>query len=268
MRGGIRLVDENLRAAMRFFGEASESGQVQSAGPAQLIYSGLDYGVFNIALLTGPVASERDLSEIIAGCGRYYRERSVRWSFWVCDDLLEPPARRNNREVFTGAGLRVISRAPGMVAQALSTPSRLLPEIDCRPVDDAASRSAFTGLTVSCFDIPIGVARAIYDRESAWNGSYRGFVGFVKGTPVAIVALVRAGGALGVYSLGTLPEYRHKGYGEALLRAASALYRNDPSAPQAAEQEPMVLESTEAGYRLYRRIGFQDVTNFTVYLTR
>ncbi len=275
MRGGIRFVDENLRAAMRFFGEASASGEVQSAEPVQLIYSGLDYGVFNIALLTRPVTSERDLNEIIANCGRYYRQRNVRWSFWVCDDLLEPPARRNNREIFTEAGLRVISRAPGMVASALFPPSRPIPEIECRPVNDAASRSAFTGLTVSCFDIPIGVARAIYERESAWNGLYRGFVGFVKGTPVAIVALVRAGGALGVYSLGTVPEYRHKGYGEALLRAASASYRaasgddsRDPSDSQTAEQEPMVLESTEAGYRLYRRIGFQDVTNFTVYLTR
>jgi len=33
-------------------------------------------------------------------------------------------------------------------------------------------------------------------------------------------------------------------------------------------EEPLVLESTEAGYRLYRRLGFRDVTNYTVYLTR
>ena len=31
---------------------------------------------------------------------------------------------------------------------------------------------------------------------------------------------------------------------------------------------PIVLESTDAGYPLYRRLGFQDIGNFTVYLTR
>jgi ribosomal protein S18 acetylase RimI-like enzyme len=81
----------------------------------------------------------------------------------------------------------------------------------------------------------------------------------VNGAAVSIVALVRAGGVVGIYSLGTIPAQRHKGYGEALLRAAVA--KEDAGAP-------LVLESTEAGYRLYRRIGFRDVTNFTVYLTR
>ena len=82
----------------------------------------------------------------------------------------------------------------------------------------------------------------------------------VNGSAVSIVALVRAGGAVGVYSLGTIPAHRHKGYGEALLRAAVT--------PENTANEPLVLESTEAGYRLYRRLGFRDVTNFTVYLTR
>jgi ribosomal protein S18 acetylase RimI-like enzyme len=97
----------------------------------------------------------------------------------------------------------------------------------------------------------------------------------VQGLVVSIVALVRAGGVVGVYSLGTVPAHRHKGYGEALLRAALAQER---AAQERAVQEnaaqddrvnlPLVLESTDAGYRLYRRIGFRDVTNFTVYLTR
>ena len=68
---------------------------------------------------------------------------------------------------------------------------------------------------------------------------------------------------MGVYSLGTVPEHRHKGYGEALLRAAAARYESEHRIRGA-----LVLESTEAGYRLYRRLGFRDVTNFTVYLTR
>ena len=260
MRSGVQTVDQNLRQAMRFFGEATPAGEVSVAGGAQLVYSGLDYGVFNIALLTQPVSTERELAAILSACGRFYRQRKARWSFWLCEDLLEPALRRN-REVFAEAGMRVISQAPGMVANAIGPASRPLPQIECRPVADAASRSLFTGLTVTCFDIPFAVGRAIYDQEAAWQGSYRGFLGIVDGVAVSIVALVRSPEALGIYSLGTLPEYRNRGFGEALLRAALAMDR-------AGSTEPLVLESTEAGYSLYRRLGFRDVTSFTVYLTR
>ncbi len=268
MRGGVQMVEDNLRVAMRFFGEASGAGEVRASAGVQMVYSGLDYGVFNIALLEQPVSSERELAAAIADCGRFYRERKVRWSFWMCEDLMEPPARRHSREIFTEAGLRIISHAPGMVALGLTAPSRPLPAIECRAVTDAASRAAFTGLTVTCFDIPLVVARAIYERESAWNGAYQGFMAIVNGVPVSIVALVRAAGVLGVYSLGTAPAHRGKGYGEALLRAASRSLQPTAYSGEGGADEPMVLESTDAGYRLYRKLGFRDVTNFTVYLTK
>ena len=175
MRGGFRMVDDNLRVAMRFFGEAAGGGEVRAADGVDMVYSGLDYGVFNIAMLARPVASERDLTAILGAAGRYYNERKSRWSFWVCEDLLDPAARRHCRDIFTEAGMRAISHAPGMLAAALSAPSRPLPEIECRAVSGPEARAAFGGLTVSCFEIPLSVARAVYEPESAWNGAYRGF---------------------------------------------------------------------------------------------
>jgi ribosomal protein S18 acetylase RimI-like enzyme len=67
---------------------------------------------------------------------------------------------------------------------------------------------------------------------------------------------------LGIYSLGTIPTHRHQGYGEALLRATVAVSRPKSS------MDPLILQSTDAGHALYRRMGFRDVTKFTVYLTR
>jgi ribosomal protein S18 acetylase RimI-like enzyme len=261
MRGGYKIVEDNLRVAMRFFGQATGEGEIRAADGIEMVYSGLDYGVFNIALLAAPVISERDLTTILVTAGRFYHERKSRWSFWICEDLLDSAARRHSREIFSESGMRAISHAPGMLTPALAPPSRTLPEIECLAVSDAELRAAFAGLTVSCFEIPPPIARAVYEPEAAWQGEYRGYVGMVNGSAVSIVALVRAGGAIGVYSLGTIPAQRHKGYGEALLRAALAMEHNFPD-------EPLVLESTEAGYRLYRRLGFRDVTNFTVYLTR
>lgn len=268
MRSGVQMVEDNLRVAMRFFGEASGTGEVRASGGAQMVYSGLDYGVFNIALLEQPLASERDLAAVLATCGRFYRERNVRWSFWMCEDLLDSSARRHSREVFAEAGLRIISHAPGMVALGVNPPSRALPEIECRAVTDAASRAAFTNLTVTCFDIPLSVARSVYEPAGAWNGAYQGFMAIAGGVPVSIVALVRAAGVIGVYSLGTAPGYRGRGYGEALLRTAIRCLPPAGAGALPAPGEPLVLESTDAGYRLYRKLGFRDVTNFTVYLTK
>lgn len=254
-------VDDNLRVAMRFFGEATGTGQVSAIDDVQLVYSGLDYGVFNIGLLTRRIGKDRDLPSVLIDCARFYGPpHNVRWSFWMCADNLDAATLRRSGEIFARAGMRAISHAPGMMARSLAPPVHALPAVECRAVCDSFTRSAFTELTKVCFDIPFPVARAVYESERAWGGDYRGFVGLAEGQPVSIVALVRTAGTLGIYSLGTLPSYRRKGYGEALLRAAIA---------QAGTiSEPLVLESTEAGFPLYVRLGFREVTRYTVYLTR
>jgi ribosomal protein S18 acetylase RimI-like enzyme len=52
------------------------------------------------------------------------------------------------------------------------------------------------------------------------------------------------------------------GYGEALLRAAVAAEQ------QRTGIRRVVLQSTDAGYSLYRRLGFSEVAKFSVYLTK
>jgi hypothetical protein len=64
-------------------------------------------------------------------------------------------------------------------------------------------------ITAVSFDIPMTIAKAVYEPERAWCGDYRGFVGTAGGKPVAIIAMVTTREALGVYSLSTLPEWRN-----------------------------------------------------------
>jgi GNAT superfamily N-acetyltransferase len=227
------------------------------------IYSGLDYGVFNIALLEGnSTEGLAGLNDRLAQCARYYAPRTKRWSFWLCEDVLDAVTRRRAQALLMDHDLKPISQAPGMLAEALVPPVRRLPKIECRPVADRLTRQSFCTLTAVSFDIPMSIAKAVYEPERAWCGDYRGFVGTAGGKPVAIIALVATREALGVYSLSTLPEWRRMGYGEALLRAAVA-------AEQARTGiQRLVLQSTDAGYSLYRRLGFNEVAKFSVYLTK
>jgi GNAT superfamily N-acetyltransferase len=256
-------VEENLRTAMRFFGEATGKGEVRTLGRTVAMYSGLEYGVFNISLLTrSAIAGDGGLDAALTETAQYFKEHTQRWSFWLCEDLLDAATRRKARQICSNFGLRPISYPPGMIAAKLLPPVRPLPQIECRAVLDDKMRQAFAEITSACFEIPTGIAHAVYGPVSAWNGAYKGFVGLVDNRPVAIAAMVQAAGALGIYSLATIPAHRHRGYGEALFRAATAASR-----PKASP-EPFILQSTEAGHELYRRMGFRDVTKFTVYLTR
>jgi ribosomal protein S18 acetylase RimI-like enzyme len=253
-------VEENLRTAMRFFAEATGSGEVCALPGAVALFSGLDYGVFNIALLDGRGGG--NLEATLAEVARYFKKRTLRWSFWLCEDLLDAHTRRRARQTFSDFGLRAISHPPGMMAPELLPPVRRLPAIECRPVADTASREVFAEITSVSFEIPTLVAHAVYTPERAWNGAYQGFVGLVSGRAVSIAAIVPAAGTLGIYSVGTLPLFRRQGYGEALMRAAVSEMRRRTGI------ERLVLQSTEAGYALYRRMGFHDATKFTVYLTK
>jgi len=259
--GDFLTVEQNLRSAMRFFGQASGSGEVCPLDGSVAMYSGLDYGVFNIALLTAP-AVDGQLEARLRDIARFFRERTMRWSFWLCEDLLDQESRPRARHTFGTFGMRAISNPPGMLAPSLLAPVRELPAIETRPVADKETRGEFAEITSVCFDIPYLVARAIYSREQAWDSGYQGFIGYVDGRAVAIVALVAAADAIGVYSRATLPSFRRRGYGEALLRTAGAEVSRKTGLSR------FVLQSTEAGYELYKRMGFRDVTKFAVYLTK
>jgi ribosomal protein S18 acetylase RimI-like enzyme len=259
------IVDENLRAAMQFFGKASGAGCIQPVDGGLAIYSGLDYGVFNISLLTRPVA-DGELEKRLAELGRFFRQRTLRWSVWLCEDMLDAAVRRHERQIFANYGMRPISQPPGMLAPSLRPPAHPLPEIEVRPVVDRETRAAFAEITCVAFEIPYAIAHAVYSRERAWvsNGpnGYEGFVGYVDGRAASIVAAVQAAGAIGIYSLATMPEFRKRGYAEAMLREAVRRISERTGITQ------VILQSTDAGYELYKRMGFRDVTRFTVYLTK
>ena len=127
---------------------------------------------------------------------------------------------------------------------------------------DAALRQAFADITSLCFEIPVAISHQVYTPARAWKGAYQGFVGFRNGRPISIVATVASAEVIGIYSLGTHPDCRGQGYGEATMRAAVA------ETNRKTGFERVILQSTEAGYPLYKRMGFRDATRFTVYLTR
>jgi GNAT superfamily N-acetyltransferase len=256
------VVSENLREAMRFFGRARSDGEVRDLSALTVISSGVDYGVFNAAVLCTALNGDvSTLSRQMDQSADFYRKKHLPWSFWACDDLIGE-ARTPLRNVLDRHSLRHITTAPGMVTEALAPACRVLPNMQVREVTDAATRSAFSHVTAIAFDIPFAVCDAVYSGGRGWGGSLRGWVGYLDGAPVSTTATITWAEVIGIYSVGTLPAYQRRGCAEAVMRHAVA------QASAAARSNGVVLQSTRAGMRLYERMGFRAVTSFHVFLSR
>ena len=251
------LVDENLRESMRFFGRATGTGEIAVAPDLVLIHCGLRQGVFNMALFAAPADTAAALDRL-RRAQEYFAARGAPWSAWILEEWLDPAARAIVRATLTRWGHRVIHHPPGMIAPALRPAAVTLPRVDYAAVDSARRRDDFTALCSVVFDIPLRAARRLYEREQAWHGSYRGHVGYVAGEPVTAAATVATPGAIGLYSVATLPEHRRSGYAESLMRQALA---------REGGGTPAVLQSSPAGLSLYRSMGFRAVSAYQVYLS-
>lgn len=246
---------------MRFFGQAAGSGDVTERDGVLLIDSGVNYAVFNIAMLTAPVENPEMLSRRTAAAARYFESRNARWSLWICDEMLAETALRQSNTIFGGEKLRRLTEAPGMMADRLSSISRALPIVDCRAVCDATTRADFAHITSLNFDIPFATCRSVYCSEHAWEHDYHGYVAYYKGTAVTTMAVVLAADAIGIYSVSTLPQYRRKGYAEAMMRQVIAEYTRRTGV------ERTVLQATRAGFDMYKKMGYRAVSHFSVYMT-
>ncbi len=264
MTAEAALLSDNLREAMRFFGLARPEGEVRQLDELTLISSGLDYGVFNAAVLCTDVGghSLNGFAGELRRAADFFGERRLPWSLWLCEDRVERRVRTRMQDAIAGMNLRHLTSAPGMYAERLAPPSRLLPPLRVRPVADEESRLAFAQITSMAFEIPFHLCRAVYGHEGAWQGPLSGWVGYAGATPVSTTALIVRDGAIGVYSVGTLPAFQKRGYAESVMRAAIACTTDRTGI------ERTLLQSTRAGLALYHALGYRTVTTFHVYLSK
>jgi GNAT superfamily N-acetyltransferase len=226
-----------------------------------IIDSGLDYSVFNLGVVTGPsIEHGGELEARLACAHAYYQARGVRWSLWMCEDHVAPAARSDVRRHIRRNGFRQIAGPPGMIADQLAPPRRALPDIQVRRVADAAARLSFTHISAVSFDIPFQTARRIYCEEAAWSGTYKGWVGAVGPDVVCCAATVITGDIIGVYSVGTLPAFRRRGYAEALMRKVLDQIRDETGLTKS------LLQASDAGESLYADMGYREVTRYAVFL--
>lgn len=254
----FETVAGNLRESFRAIAASRNAGENRELRGLSIAAAGVAFQMFNAAFLSAPVSSEIELAQRISLASVHFGARGLEWAFWVCEDWMEPRARRRSRQVFERHGLRFSVDLPGMVAERIAPPVKPLPALEVRRVDGGANRAAFCGIGSTCFHVPIAWLSEVFDGPEVWK-RFAAYVGYVNGEPVATAATVLGGGAVGVYNVATLPDYRRRGYGEAVMRHALEEARREHGT------EYSTLQSTPAGYGIYERMGYRTVTTVAVY---
>jgi GNAT superfamily N-acetyltransferase len=123
------------------------------------------------------------------------------------------------------------------------------------PIDGLAIRTlspAEAGLhcevAADGFGVPIELFAALISPAILTLPGVRIYVGEVTGQPVVTAAAVARGPWVGIFNVATRSEHRRRGYGAAITAHAAAA---------AHDAEWAWLQSSPAGYGVYRRLGFE-----------
>ena len=252
-------IARNLRFDMGAYARSTEKGAALDLGAAGAFSSGVDYGVFNALVLSDPVSSAR-LTSLLDDGAAFYRARGVAWSCWLDETMVDSAGGPEAARHLESHGLRWIAEHEGMVADPLGPRRRAgLPAVEVQLVADEQSREDFIHVCSKVFLLPETITRLIYGSAPFWSGAMRGWVGYDAGRPVCTAVSAADHSSVGLYSVATMAGHRRRGYGEAITRHAFG---------EAAARSGLtrsILQSTPAGLKLYRRMGYQTRTRIAVW---
>jgi ribosomal protein S18 acetylase RimI-like enzyme len=259
----FHCVADNLRQSFRALAEGRPRGCILELPGVSIASLGVTFQMFNAAFPSQPVQTPKALEETLRAAKGYFDSQGLRWAYWVCEDWLAGGIRRKLSRTCESVGLRLSSEMPGLGADRINRVARKLPDMEVRRVRSLETMDDFRAIGSTCFHVPISWFAEVFDEGVAARQSFVCWVGYRDGLPITTAATVSTGGVIGLYNVATAPEYRQRGFGEAITRHAIDAAMRENGSPEANTR--VVLQSTSDGLRLYQRMGFRPVTRILVY---
>jgi ribosomal protein S18 acetylase RimI-like enzyme len=257
-------MEANLRQSFRVLAQGRPQADIAELDGVSIASLGAAFQMFNAAFLSREVSGLDDLARRFHAAREVFDSRRMPWSFWVCDEWLPRPVRRELISTCEKFGMRAVTEMPGMVADSLrdtarfSLRSRPTPALEIRRADNVPAMNDFRAVGSVCFHVPPAWFGEVFD-DTIPSREFRCWVGYQDGRPVATAATVVSHDVIGLYNVAAIPGEQKKGFGEAITRHAIG------EAAKESGLRRVILQATWQGEGLYRKLGFREVSRLIVF---
>ena len=156
-------------------------------------------------------------------------------------------------------GLEMVATRPAMAARVQDLEPARVPEgVEIVPVTDPELLAGLVDVEVGAFETDRPVAEGLLAPSQLSLPNVRLYAAIADGRAVAQAVTNTQRGAVGVFGVATLPEYRRRRIGTAITAFAIDDVRD--------EADLAWLQSTEMGRPLYERMGFRPVSDWDVWV--
>ena len=223
------------------------------------LMTGLPDFFMNLVVSTRSPSGGAD--ELIESALAHFRSMNIRKLSWLAHGGV-PSAKINKALLSHGLTFKE-SFATEMAIDLSPLPGDLPipPGLRIVPVVDEDTLRQWIHVASIGFRIGEKYEKVWYDFfvDAIFNPQFRSYLALLDGKPVGTSQLFLSGGVAGIYNVTCIPEARGQGIGSAitlapLLEASEMGYRIG------------ILQVSQQGYHVYRRLGFQDFGNLSVYL--
>jgi GNAT superfamily N-acetyltransferase len=214
------------------------------------------------ARFTGDEADRR-----IAQISTAYAARGTGFLWWVAP--FHTPADLGER--LLRGGLRYEGSAPAMAMDLEDLPRGEAPpaSLEILPVQDIETLQAFIGVLADEMGLPPGEPNPAARHHAALLEAIPPtlgdepvplrYLGLIDGRAVATSRIAIAAGVAGLYAVATLPDVRGRGIGRAMTLVAL-------DAGRSIGLRIGVLQASDSGLPVYRRLGFRTLFDYEVYM--
>jgi GNAT superfamily N-acetyltransferase len=250
----IKAIKANWIDYYRYLGRSSKAELHEDAHLSWLL-TGVPSGFLNV-VLRSELATDR-ADEIIDQAINHFKAKNLTDLTWWID-----PKTPDLGEHLIRHGLTFSQGGTGMAVDLNDVPNSVPNPADFKivPVTDLETlkkwnRASSIGFGHLNPDDKFAEVLA----EVVFDPPWRTYLGLLNDQPVATSQLFLSSGVAGLYSVTCLPEARNRGIGAAitlapLLEARELGYRAS------------ILQASDLGARVYRRLGFKDYGRLNQYL--
>jgi GNAT superfamily N-acetyltransferase len=201
------------------------------------------------------------IDELIDGTLTHFRSLNIRKLSWLAQEGV--PATEIKKHLLARGLTFSESFATEMAADLRSVPDDLPTPIGLRivPVVGGETLKQWIHVASIGFGVREEFEKVWYDFfvEAVFDMRFRTYLALLNGQPVGTSQLFLSAGVAGIYNVTCIPEARGQGIGAAITLAPLLKARE-------MEYRVGILQASELGYRVYRRLGFQDFGKLSVYL--